>query len=155
MTAHFDSWTARARAVPIERETDRRGIKLRGAVERVGPCPKCGGEDRFAINTNKGVWNCRGCGVGGDVIELVEHLDGIDFIAACTALTGEPPPKTNGGDRSGEPRKIAAAEFRYEDESGAVLFVVERVEFQNADGTCRPHQGRQAQKDLSSKATGS
>ena len=71
MTAHFESWTARARVVPIEREIDRRGIKLRGAVERVGPCPKCGGEDRFAINTNKGVWNCRGCGVGGDVIELV------------------------------------------------------------------------------------
>jgi hypothetical protein len=28
-----------------------------------------------------------------------------------------------------------AAEFRYENEGGAVLFVVERVEFQNADGT--------------------
>jgi hypothetical protein len=135
MTAHFDLWTARARAVPIEHETDRRGIKLRGAVERVGPCPKCGGEDRFAINTKKGVWNCRGCDVGGDVIELVEYLDGIDFIAACTALTGEPPPKANGGNRIAEPRKIVAAEFSYETESGAVVFVVERVEFRNADGT--------------------
>jgi Protein of unknown function (DUF3631)/Zinc-binding domain of primase-helicase len=135
MIAHFDSWTARAHAVPIECETERRGIELRGAVERVGPCPKCGGEDRFAIHTKKGVWNCRGCGVGGDVIKLVEHLDGINFIAACTALTGEPPPKADCGGSTCEPRKIAAAEFRYEDENGAMRLVVERIEFQNADGT--------------------
>jgi Protein of unknown function (DUF3631)/CHC2 zinc finger len=135
MTAHFDSWTARARAVPIEHEIDRRGIKLRGAVERVGPCPKCGGEDRFAINTKKGVWNCRGCGVGGDVIELVQHLDGVDFKTACATLTGEPQPKANGRDHAGEPRKVVAAEFPYEDENGAVLFAVERIEFQNADGS--------------------
>jgi Zinc-binding domain of primase-helicase len=135
MIAHFDCWTARAHAVPIECETERRGIELRGAVERVGPCPKCGGEDRFAIHTKKGVWNCRGCGVGGDVIKLVEHLDGINFIAACTALTGEPPPKADCGGSTCEPRKIAAAEFRYEDENGAMRLVVERIEFQNADGT--------------------
>ena len=69
------------------------------------------------------------------MIELVEHLDGIDFIAACTVLTGEPPPKANGCDRAGEPRKIVTAEFHYGDESGAVLFAVERIEYQNADGS--------------------
>jgi hypothetical protein len=69
------------------------------------------------------------------VIDLVRFLDDRDFIAACTALTGEPPPKANGGDRTAEPRKIVAAEFRYENESGEVVFVVERVEYQNADGT--------------------
>jgi Protein of unknown function (DUF3631)/CHC2 zinc finger len=135
MTPHFDSWIARARTVPIERETDRRGIKLRGGIERVGPCPKCGGEDRFAINTKKGVWNCRGCGVGGDVVKLVEHLDEVDFITACTTLTDEPPPNANGRDRIGELKKTVAAEFRYEDKSGAVVFIVERLEFQNPDGT--------------------
>ena len=133
----FNNWTAKARAVSIEHEIDRRGIKLRGGVERVGPCPICGGEDRFAINTKKGVWNCRGCDVGGDVIKLVEHLDGVDFIGACTTLTGErrrrkrtakiaPPSR----------RKIVAAEYPYdEDENGAVAFVVERIEYQNLDGT--------------------
>ena len=121
----FDSWVRRAGAIPIEREIDRRGIKLRGKIERVGPCPKCGGDDRFSINTKKGVWNCRVCDVGGDIIKLVEHLDGVDFIAACTTLTGEPPPE----------RKIVAAEYAYEDENGAVEFVVERVEYQNPDGT--------------------
>jgi hypothetical protein len=133
MTAHFDSWVARARAVPIERETEQRGIKLRGAVERVGPCPKCGGEDRFAINTKKGVWNCRGCGVGGDVIKLVEHLDDTDFIGACTTLTGSAPPNGNGRS-GGAVHKIVVAEFPYEDEVGNVLFVVERSEYLKAAG---------------------
>jgi hypothetical protein len=48
MSAAFDAWTERARAVRIEAEIERRGIKLRGGSERVGPCPKCGGEDRFS-----------------------------------------------------------------------------------------------------------
>jgi len=50
---HHD-WVQCARAVPIEQKIERRGIKLRReGPERVGPCPKCGGEDRFAINTKK------------------------------------------------------------------------------------------------------
>src|ERR1700757_4634935 len=92
----FESWVAAARSVPIERELDRRGVKLkRAGVERIGPCPKCGGDDRFSINVKKAVFNCRGCDIGGDVIALVVHLDGVDFNAACTLLAG-PPPKANG-----------------------------------------------------------
>ena len=41
--AGSDAWVQQARSVPIERELARRGIKLRGHNERVGPCPKCGG----------------------------------------------------------------------------------------------------------------
>jgi hypothetical protein len=91
-TSAFDDWLNKARAVPIEQEIERRGIQLNGGkVERCGPCPRCGGADRFSINTRKGVWNCRGCDKGGDVIALVEHLDGVDFIAACTTLAGSRP----------------------------------------------------------------
>lgn len=93
--ALFDTWIALARAVPIEQEIDRRGTKLRGTVERVGPCPKCDGTDRFSINMRKRCWNCRGCQVGGDIIKLVEHLDGVDFIGACTTLIGAPMSKGN------------------------------------------------------------
>ena len=131
----FDDWTAGARAVPIEREIERRGIELRGHIEQCGPCPRCGGDDRFSINRKKQVWNCRGCGIGGDVIKLVQHLDGVDFKTACMTLVGEPPPKANGWDCTSEPKKLLAAEFRYENEGGAVLFVVERLEYQNADGS--------------------
>jgi phage/plasmid primase-like uncharacterized protein len=84
-----DAWIERARAVPIEQEIDRRGIRLKGRNEKVGPCPVCGGTDRFGVNVSKGVWNCRGCNKGGDVIELVRHLDSCDFLAAIETLTGE------------------------------------------------------------------
>ena len=134
-------WADKARAVLIQNEIDRRGLKLRGCIERCGPCPVCGGDDRFSINTEKQLWNCRGCGKGGDVIDLVRHIDGSDFTAACTKLAGEQPQanpngKANGKNHAaGEPEKIAAAKFRYEDEAGNLLFVVVRAEYQNPDGT--------------------
>ena len=77
MTASFDSRIERAKAVPIEQELGRRGIKLNGKTNREGPCPRCGGTDRFSINTHKKLWNCRGCNVGGDIIEL----EGVHSVA--------------------------------------------------------------------------
>jgi DNA primase len=77
-----------ARSVPIESVIDQRAIKLRGRIERIGPCPICGGDDRFSINTKKQVFNCRGCATGGDVIALVQHLDACDFVTACNTLAG-------------------------------------------------------------------
>jgi len=123
-----DAWVDRARRVPIATEIESRGIKLKGdGTERVGPCPKCGGEDRFSINTKKNVFNCRGCEVGGDVIDLVKHLDDCDFLAACTRLANEPPPqRPNGKDHSAEPRKVLTATYQYDDESGALAFMVDR-----------------------------
>ena len=137
-------WVARAKAVPIEQVIKARGIKLNGKTEKCGPCPKCGGEDRFSINTKKGVWNCRQCDVGGDVIKLVEHLDGCDFIAACTTLTGESAPKPNGKNRAHAIalKKIVTATFEYCDAGGALAFVVERVEYQNRDGSFVSKEGK-------------
>jgi hypothetical protein len=84
-----------ARAVPIEEEIARRGIVLKGkGADRAGPCPVCGGTDRFAINVRKGLFLCRGCGVGGDVITLVRHLDDCSFAEAIELLAGEAPRRT-------------------------------------------------------------
>jgi putative DNA primase/helicase len=92
---------ARACAVPIEVEIERRGINLRGRVDRSGPCPKCGGIDRFSINVQKQVFNCRGCGVGGDVVTLVQHLDSVGFAVACdTLLRHQSPPPQHCAQRS-------------------------------------------------------
>jgi phage/plasmid primase-like uncharacterized protein len=78
-----------AKAVPIELEIARRGAKLLGrGFERCGPCPVCGGRDRFSINLKKQVWNCRGCSKGGDVLDLVQHLDSADFKTAVQTLAG-------------------------------------------------------------------
>jgi hypothetical protein len=94
-----------AKAVPIESELARRGHRLRRAgQELVGPCPQCGGRDRFAVNVRKQVWNCRGCAKGGDVIDLVKHVDGITTAEAVRMLTGSTsnrptrPPKIDGED---------------------------------------------------------
>lgn len=92
MTAAFEDWKARAATADILQEAVARGAKLkRSGKEHTGPCPACGGVDRFSINPQKRIFNCRGA-VGGDVIGMVIHLDGVTFTQACEALTGEPPP---------------------------------------------------------------
>ena len=80
-----------AKAVPMEHELERRGIKLGGRHKHLsGPCPRCGGTDRFFVNTAKGYFGCRSCRPrGGDVIDLVMHIDGCTFTEAVEALTSE------------------------------------------------------------------
>ena len=87
----------RARSIPIEDEVSRRGVKLRGTVERAGPCPRCGGRDRFGVNVRKQVFNCRQCGAKGNVISLVKWLDDCTFAEAIETLAGESTerPQTN------------------------------------------------------------
>src|SRR5262245_63659032 len=79
------------RSVPVEVEIARRGIKLKGTVDQCGPCPRCGGRDRFSINLRKQVFFCRGCRVGGDVISMVQWLDDRTFTQAVEILTGDRP----------------------------------------------------------------
>ena len=108
MTAMIpDATIARARRVRIEDEIERRGIKLAGKIDRCGSCPLCGGTDRFSINTRKQVFTCRSCGAAGNVIALVQFLDGLDFRAAIEKLTGE---------RAKQEARIAAPESKPEDD---------------------------------------
>lgn len=105
----FDAWTDRARAVSVVDVIERRGIRLkRSGNELVGPCPVCGGDDRFSVHPRRNVWCCRKAGRGGDAIALVQYLDGADFLAACETLTGEPPPRGEGTRAS--PEELAARE---------------------------------------------
>src|SRR5688572_9488637 len=89
----MEDWVDEARHVSLADEIARRGhgLKRQGA-ELVGPCPACGGTDRFSINLRKNVFHCRKSGTGGDVIALVQYLDGADFLGACETLTGRAPP---------------------------------------------------------------
>jgi hypothetical protein len=89
----FTEQIERARATPIEEVVAKRGIRLRrSGKDLVGPCPHCGGIDRFAVNAGKQNWNCRSCktetGAKGDVIGLVMFLDGCDFCEAVERLAG-------------------------------------------------------------------
>ena len=82
-----------AREADIRAVAGRLGSKLKraGTNEYVGPCLVCGGKDRFGVNIKKQLWNCRGCGKGGDVIDLTQHAGGATFAEAVAALTGETP----------------------------------------------------------------
>lgn len=83
-------------------------LKRVGASEYVGPCPVCGGKDRFSVSINKQLWNCRGCGKGGDVIGLAQHAGGATFPEAVAALSGDPqtsfkpPPRKRDPDDEGD-----------------------------------------------------
>lgn len=90
----FQEWIARARQVDVLEAAQRHGaiLKKKGAAEWAGPCPACGGTDRFSVNTSKQKFNCRGFG-GGRVVSMVMHIAGLDFLQACEGLTGEPPPR--------------------------------------------------------------
>lgn len=60
----------------------------RGRIERVGPCPHCGGEDRFSLNSRKNCFNCRRCGGKGGPIDLVMFVLGLSFPAALDWMCG-------------------------------------------------------------------
>jgi phage/plasmid primase-like uncharacterized protein len=80
---------ARARAVTIAAAAEMLGMKLPRIGELIGPCPHCGGRDRFSVNVRKSVWNCRGAHGGNDALSLVQHALGIDFRGAVAFLAGE------------------------------------------------------------------
>lgn len=110
----FEAWIEEARGVDLVTYARARspGLKKQGS-EWVGPCPACGGRDRFSISARKGVWNCREFGRGGDVIHLAQHVEEADFLGACRALTGREPPGRDAHE-SAETRaaRVAALEAR-------------------------------------------
>ncbi len=60
-----------------------------GGGEYHGPCPFCGGRDRFAVwpnGDNGGRWWCRHCNRGGDALAFIMEYQALDFNAACEVL---------------------------------------------------------------------
>lgn len=54
-----------------------------------GPCPSCGGENRFRVQPkyrDTGFFKCRRCGVSGDGIQLLRDFFGMPFKDACEAF---------------------------------------------------------------------
>lgn len=90
----FEDWKRRANEADLLQTAQSFGAQLkRTGAEWVGPCPGCGGKDRFSINPSKHKWNCRGAEGGSTVVGMVMHIAGLSFLEACQELTGEPPPK--------------------------------------------------------------
>ena len=58
-----------------------------------GPCPGCGGRDRFHVwpgQGEAGTWWCRGCDKGGDAIEYLMTYCGKTFREAAAAVGRDP-----------------------------------------------------------------
>lgn len=91
MTRLTDDRLAEARNYPFASAVDRLAIEglRRACGEHAGPCPKCGGHDRFSINMQKEVFNCRGCDAKGDALALVMHVIGLDLAGAVSWLIGD------------------------------------------------------------------
>ncbi len=115
----MESFVADARAVSVASAFERCGYSLRSlrasGPEHVGPCPSCGGKDRFSLNTQKNVFNCRGA-EGGDALGLVKHLTGLDFLDACELVTGRDRRGARGGDDFERLRRRAEAERRLDEQ---------------------------------------
>lgn len=55
-----------------------------------GPCPFCGGNNRFMAWPAAGKWWCRGCNRRGDAIDFIREKDGLSFRKACQVLGQDP-----------------------------------------------------------------
>ena len=78
----------------------------------VGPCPGCGGTDRFSLNIRKNIFWCRKSAEGGDAIALARHVQACQFLEAVELLTGRPAPgrTVSEADRQARSRRVAELE---------------------------------------------
>jgi putative DNA primase/helicase len=65
------------------------GISPKLLRNRHGPCPMCGGKDRFRFDDRegKGTWICNQCG-SGDGAELVKRVKGVEYKEAARMIEG-------------------------------------------------------------------
>ncbi|MCB9109561.1 MAG: toprim domain-containing protein, partial [Anaerolineales bacterium] len=75
----------------IDRDTTTKKIAATGGGEWAGPCPKCGGKDRFRAQPDRARWLCRTCtdGKWKDPIAYGQIIHGLDFRAACEFVAGQ------------------------------------------------------------------
>jgi DNA primase len=96
----------------VERDTELKQ-KTKGGRhngEFCGPCPWCGGTDRFLVwpNDDPPGWWCRQCQRGGDIISYVMQRHNVVFVEACKWLSNGRVPTTPGG-RTGRREKTRHA----------------------------------------------
>ena len=90
----FEQWKLKADRQDLLEAAVRYGAVFKKVGrEHIGPCPACGGHDRFSINTMKHKWHCRGHGGGHGAISMVMHIAGLSYLQSCQALTGEALPQ--------------------------------------------------------------
>jgi len=95
--------------------------------EHAGPCPFCGGEDRFRIwpeETETGRAWCRSCGWAGDGIQYLIDYHKMSFKDACNELSLDRPIKINqqpAAPKAFQPRTVSAPCSLWQQKAGAFL----------------------------------
>lgn len=73
-----------------------------------GPCPGCGGRDRFCVWPEqchgKGAYWCRACGKTGDNIQFLRDFEGKSFRDACAELNIDLPGRIERGQQERRPK---------------------------------------------------
>ncbi len=73
-----------------------RRVAATNGGEWAGPCPFCGGRDRFRVwptprdGDGRGRFWCRQCETKGDAIDYIRKRDGLGFADACARLGATP-----------------------------------------------------------------
>lgn len=137
-----DAFVQKAKDWPFKEIAQRLNRVTKNGSEWQGPCPRCGGKDRYSVNLQKPAFNCRGCNAKGrDALGLVAHEmdfdleDGIDFMNACAYITHDPIPAYDGSNQAPrnndgfadmpdffDPKPVAV--FDYHDERGKLAYQV-------------------------------
>jgi DNA primase catalytic core len=101
---------AQAKRTELAALVQAKGIDLKkNGKSLLGLCPFHADKNpSLSINTGKNLWQCFGCGAGGDAIRFVELFDQVDFAEAVIRLTGGPLPKTGGRPPAARDRKKGA-----------------------------------------------
>jgi len=107
-------------------------VKLkRNGQEWMGLCPFHNDHrPSLAVNPEKGVWKCHGCGAGGNVYDWVAKRDNIDLAEARRRLgngnvSADPKSSQN---QVTQPQRRIVATYDYKDENGKPLYQVLRFE---------------------------
>jgi DNA primase len=100
----------------IGRDTKLKKAASTNGGEWAGPCPFCGGRDRFRVwpqpADGKPRFWCRQCECSGDAIDYVMHRDSVSFRAACEKLNLQPEPERLSVCRIQTPRHAPALRRR-------------------------------------------
>ena len=77
------------------------GLKKKTANEWEGPCPSCGGTDRFIVKADRQTYWCRQCRIKGDILNYIELTTGknIKEQLAEAGLLDAPKGKTGRGSK--------------------------------------------------------
>jgi DNA primase len=77
----------------VQKDAQLKRVATTNGGEWAGPCPFCGGDDRFRLwpqhPSGHGRWWCRRCDRSGDAIAYLQARDGLSFRQAVEALGGD------------------------------------------------------------------